>query len=176
MCKCPYRRADSIRDRRPTATADYRMGIHPQLATVDLAVYGDLAVGRDVILNNPPVLGRLRICDYRFSQPRKNRVRLRLSIILSPVRRLTPLRGRSTLRMSLARGGSLLTHSPRLPLHRLARCVTGRATPPRHHLNCQSQNRACSSTLLRVPTKTDHARKTHTCAATVRRRNAPGHV
>jgi len=38
--KCPYRRADSIRDRRPTA--DYRMGIHPQLADVDLAVYGDL--------------------------------------------------------------------------------------------------------------------------------------
>ena len=33
----------------------YRMGIHPQLANVDLAVYGDLAVGRDVILNNPPV-------------------------------------------------------------------------------------------------------------------------
>jgi len=51
--KYPYRRADSIRDRRPTAF--YRMGIHPQLANVDLAVYGDLAVGRDVILNNPPV-------------------------------------------------------------------------------------------------------------------------
>jgi hypothetical protein len=33
------------------------MGIHPQLANVDLAVYGDLAVGRDVILNNPPVGG-----------------------------------------------------------------------------------------------------------------------
>ena len=30
------------------------MGIHPQLANVDLAVYGDLAVGRVVILNNPP--------------------------------------------------------------------------------------------------------------------------
>jgi len=35
-------RADSFRDRRPTA--DYRMGIHPQLANVNLAVYGDLAV------------------------------------------------------------------------------------------------------------------------------------
>jgi hypothetical protein len=42
-----------MRDRRPTA--DYRMGIHPQLANVNLAVYGDLAVGRDDILNNPPV-------------------------------------------------------------------------------------------------------------------------
>jgi len=52
--KCLYRRADSIRDHRPTA--DYRMGIHPQLANVDLAVYGDLAVGRVVILNNPPPL------------------------------------------------------------------------------------------------------------------------
>jgi hypothetical protein len=31
------------------------MGIHPQLANVDLAVHGDLAVVRDVILNNPPV-------------------------------------------------------------------------------------------------------------------------
>jgi hypothetical protein len=31
------------------------MGIHTQLANVDLADYGDLAVGRDVILNNPPV-------------------------------------------------------------------------------------------------------------------------
>jgi len=30
------------------------MGIHPHLANVDLAVYGDLAVGRVVILNNPP--------------------------------------------------------------------------------------------------------------------------
>jgi hypothetical protein len=30
------------------------MGIDPQLANVDLAVYGDLAVGRVVILNNPP--------------------------------------------------------------------------------------------------------------------------
>ena len=49
--ECSYRRADSIRDRRPTA--DHRMGIHPQLANVDLAVYGDLAVGRVVILNNP---------------------------------------------------------------------------------------------------------------------------
>ena len=39
--KCSYGRADSIRDRRPTA--DCRMGIHPQLANVDLAVYGDLA-------------------------------------------------------------------------------------------------------------------------------------
>jgi len=30
------------------------MGIHPQLANVDLAaVYADLAVGPDVILNNP---------------------------------------------------------------------------------------------------------------------------
>jgi len=29
------------------------MGIHPQLANVDLAVYGDLAVGRVLILNNP---------------------------------------------------------------------------------------------------------------------------
>jgi hypothetical protein len=38
----------SIRDRRPTA--DHRIGIHPQLANVDLAVYGDLAVGREVIL------------------------------------------------------------------------------------------------------------------------------
>jgi len=60
--KCSYRRADSIRDRRPTA--DYRIGIHPQLANVDLAVYGDLAVGRVVILNNPPVrcptVGRAR--------------------------------------------------------------------------------------------------------------------
>jgi len=32
------------------------MGIHPQLANVDLAVYGDLAVGRVVILNNPPAI------------------------------------------------------------------------------------------------------------------------
>jgi hypothetical protein len=32
------------------------MGIYPQLANVDLAVYGDLAVGRVVILNNPPVI------------------------------------------------------------------------------------------------------------------------
>jgi len=31
------------------------MGIHPQLANVDLAVFGDQAVGRVVILNNPPV-------------------------------------------------------------------------------------------------------------------------
>ena len=52
MGKCPYRLADSVRDRR--LTADYRMGIHPQPANVDLAVYGDLAVGRVLILNNPP--------------------------------------------------------------------------------------------------------------------------
>jgi hypothetical protein len=35
------------------------MGIHPELANVDLAVYGDLAVGRVLILNNPPVSRRL---------------------------------------------------------------------------------------------------------------------
>ena len=52
MGKCSYRRMVLIRDRRPTA--DHRMGIHPQLANADLAVYGDLAVGRVVILNNPP--------------------------------------------------------------------------------------------------------------------------
>jgi hypothetical protein len=34
------------------------MGIHPQLANVDLAVYGDLAVGRDVIIKNPPARRR----------------------------------------------------------------------------------------------------------------------
>ena len=49
--KCSYRRADSIRDRRPTA--DHRISIHPELANVDLAVYGDMAVGRVLILNNP---------------------------------------------------------------------------------------------------------------------------
>jgi len=37
------------------------MGIHPQLANVDLAVYGDLAVGRVVILNNPPALSALLV-------------------------------------------------------------------------------------------------------------------
>jgi len=36
------------------------MGNHPQLANVDLAVYGDLAVGRDVILNNPPALSAMK--------------------------------------------------------------------------------------------------------------------
>jgi hypothetical protein len=29
------------------------MGIHPQLANVDMPVYGDLAVGRVIILKNP---------------------------------------------------------------------------------------------------------------------------
>ena len=32
------------------------MGIHPQLANVDLAVYCDLAVGRVLILNSPHAL------------------------------------------------------------------------------------------------------------------------
>jgi len=32
------------------------MGIYPQLANVDLAVYGDLAIGRVLILNNPRAL------------------------------------------------------------------------------------------------------------------------
>ena len=54
--ECSYRRADSIRDRRPTA--DHRMGIHPQPANVDLSVYGDLAVGRVLILNNPHAVPR----------------------------------------------------------------------------------------------------------------------
>ena len=40
------------------------MGIYPQLANVDLAVYGDLAVGRDVILNTPPA--RSCILSPRF--------------------------------------------------------------------------------------------------------------
>jgi hypothetical protein len=32
------------------------MGVHPQLANADLAVYGDLAVGRVLILNKTPCL------------------------------------------------------------------------------------------------------------------------
>jgi hypothetical protein len=34
------------------------MGIHPELANVDLAVYGDLVDGRD-ILHTPPASGSL---------------------------------------------------------------------------------------------------------------------
>jgi len=89
---CSYRRADSIRDRRPTA--DYRMRIHPQLANVDLAVYGDLAVGRVVILNNPPVT------FDPFFLPRSTIKTVKRWRHLTLIRDLTRARRRVSLRSS----------------------------------------------------------------------------
>jgi len=48
------------------------MGIHPQLANVNLAVYGDLAVGRDFILNNPPVRGAVFVEGPADDEPGEN--------------------------------------------------------------------------------------------------------
>jgi hypothetical protein len=46
------------------------MGIHPQLANVGLAVYGDLAVGRDVILSNHPALYHKKLRGQIAPKPR----------------------------------------------------------------------------------------------------------
>jgi hypothetical protein len=57
------------------------MGIHPQLANIDLAVYGDLAVGREVILNMVPSLwGRVVRQPMNFNLEEASAVSFRYEV------------------------------------------------------------------------------------------------